>query len=91
MVICLNQKRHILIIVCIRYSGITLNSQICNFLSVFCINAALYNIKRTLFCRSGVRVTVAKEAVNQYMEALEEDIFASDFYELYMDSLISQS
>ncbi len=68
------------------------------FFSIFHKSAAVIeenttheNIRNVESGRSGVRVTVAKEAVNQYMEALEEDIFASDFYELYMDSLMERA
>lgn len=54
-------------------------------------NTTYENIKNNESGRAGVRVTVAKEAINQYMEALEEDIFASDFYEIYMDSLMERA
>lgn len=54
-------------------------------------NTTFENIKNKETGRAGVRVTVAKDAVNQYMEALKADIFASDFYETYMDGLMERA
>lgn len=54
-------------------------------------NTTFENIKNDERGRAGVRVTVAKEAINQYVEALGDDIFASDFYEIYMDNLMERA
>ncbi|MDE7207105.1 MAG: hypothetical protein K2N90_08130 [Lachnospiraceae bacterium] len=54
-------------------------------------NTTLENIKNKESGRSGVRVTVTKEAVNQYIQQLGEDIFASNFYEIYMDNLMERA
>lgn len=53
-------------------------------------NATFENIKDKENGRVGVRITVAKDAVNQYMEALREDIFASGFYALYIEQLMER-
>ncbi len=54
-------------------------------------NTTFENIKNKEMGRTGVRVTVAKDAVNQYMEALEQDILESEFYEVYMDGLMERA
>lgn len=54
-------------------------------------NTTFENIKDKENGRAGVRMTVAKDAVNQYMEALEKDIFESEFYEIYMDGLMQRA
>ena len=54
-------------------------------------NTTFENIKDKENGRAGVRITVARDAVNQYMEALGEDIFESDFYALYMEQLMERA
>lgn len=54
-------------------------------------NAVLENIKDKKEGRSGVRMTVAKEVVNQYMEELRDDLLASEFYQMYIDKLMSKA
>ena len=54
-------------------------------------NTTFKNIKDEASGRVGVRVTVAKEAINQFMEQFGEDFLASDFYGLYMDELMQRA
>ncbi len=54
-------------------------------------NAVLENIRDKKEGRSGVRMTVEKEVVNQYMEEFRDDLLASEFYQLYIDRLMSKA
>ncbi len=54
-------------------------------------NAVLENIRDKKEDRSGVRMTVAKEVVNQYMEEFKDDLLASEFYQLYIEKLMSKA
>ncbi len=54
-------------------------------------NAVLENIRDKKESRSGVRVTVAKEVVNQYMEEFKDDLLASEFYQLYIEKLMNRA
>lgn len=54
-------------------------------------NTTFENVKDTENSRVGVRVCVTKEAVNQYLELLEEDLFESEFYEIYLEELMERA
>lgn len=54
-------------------------------------NMVIQNLKEKKDGCAGVRVTVPKDASNRCMEEYRENIFASDFYEMYIDGLMERA
>lgn len=63
---------------------------LCKSSAVLKENVVYENIKEKKDDHTGVRMTIDKDAVNLYMESLQNDIFESDFYAEYVEELTDE-